>query len=193
MTKFNEKFNLLRPDLQKSLSASHIDPDTLSAFQRILLTTDGMVTEMLEAYLQEHMIVSKLAQSESRVPRRIRELQLDEGSTVMHRRILLQGQDSQANHLYAESSIAVDRLIDPIRAGLMHSRKPIGLLILENRLETFREILVCETEAAGDLAIHFGIAEDAALLSRTYLVFARSVPIMLITEKFPQSSFADRL
>ena len=42
--------DLMRTDLQRSLRGSPVDPSKLTSFQRILLTTDGMVTEMLEAY-----------------------------------------------------------------------------------------------------------------------------------------------
>jgi chorismate-pyruvate lyase len=40
----------MRYDLDQSLTISHIEPSRLSAFQRILLTTDGTLTEILEAY-----------------------------------------------------------------------------------------------------------------------------------------------
>ncbi|NNF15674.1 MAG: DUF98 domain-containing protein [Gammaproteobacteria bacterium] len=191
MVKARQTTDLLRTDLQQSLAASAIDVRKLSVFQRILLTTDGMVTEMLEAYLQEHMVVSKLAQGEARTARVVTELELDEGDAIMHRAILLTGESSHRHHLYAESAIAVDRLIKPIRDGLLNSRKPIGMLIQENRLETFREILVCEEEPADDLAEYFGISRDALLLSRTYRVLAHGHAIMLITEKFPEQFFMD--
>jgi hypothetical protein len=48
-----DKYSLLRYDLDESLTRSHIEPSRLSAFQRILLTTDGTLTEILEAYLFE--------------------------------------------------------------------------------------------------------------------------------------------
>jgi chorismate-pyruvate lyase len=68
----------------------------------------------------------------------------------------------------------------------LNSAKPIGLLILENRLETFREILGCAREPAGAIGRHFQIAADDYLISRRYRVIAHGQPIMLITEKFPE-------
>jgi chorismate-pyruvate lyase len=96
---------------------------------------------------------------------------------------------SHKNHIFAHSVIAPDRLSDRIRDGLVHSGKAIGLLILEDRLETFREILSCGREQAGDLAEHFLIDPDAFLIYRTYRVIVNRSPIMLITEKFPESGF----
>ncbi|MGA1624076.1 MAG: hypothetical protein ACO4AJ_00320 [Prochlorothrix sp.] len=43
----------LRPDLQESLAHGHIDPSKLGILQRIILTTDGTLTEILEAFLYE--------------------------------------------------------------------------------------------------------------------------------------------
>ena len=181
--------DLLRTDLQHSLKRGPVDPKELSSFQRILLTTDGMVTEMLEAYLWERMTVVKLSQEDVRSEVAIPELEIEKGHEVLQRTILLQGRMSHKNHIYAHSIIVPGRLDEPMREGLLHSGKAIGLLILEDRLETFREILSCGREQAGDLSKHFFIEPDAFLIYRTYRVMAKGVPIMLITEKFPESEF----
>jgi chorismate-pyruvate lyase len=181
--------DLLRTDLQHSLKRGPVDPKELSSFQRILLTTDGMVTEMLEAYLWERMIVVKLSQEQVPSEVDVPELEIQKGENVLQRTILLRGRMSHKNHIFAHSVIAPDRLNDRIRDGLVHSGKAIGLLILEDRLETFREILSCGREQAGDLAEHFAIDPDAYLIYRTYRVIVNRSPIMLITEKFPESEF----
>ena len=181
--------DLLRADLQRSLKRGPIDPKELSSFQRILLTTDGMVTEMLEAYLWERMIVVKLSQEHVPSQVDVPELEIRKGENVLQRTILLRGRMSHKNHIYAHSIIAPDRLDDRMRDGLVRSGKAIGLLILEDRLETFREILSCGREQAGDLAEHFLIDPDAYLIYRTYRVIVNRSPIMLITEKFPESEF----
>ena len=57
-----EQSQVMRTDLQQSLTRSHIDPSTLSTFQRILLTMDGTVTDILAAYLLEEIQVVKLSE-----------------------------------------------------------------------------------------------------------------------------------
>lgn len=178
--------NLLRLDLQKSLKRSPINPKDLTSFQRILLTTDGMVTEILEAYLWEQMKVVKLFQESFCLEDKIPSLNNEIGCNVLQRKILLRGRLSQKNHIYAESIIIPDRLDEKIRDGLLNSNKPIGLLILENRLETFREILDCGKEKAQDLSAYFNIKKNDYLIFRTYRIFANRLPIMLITEKFSE-------
>jgi chorismate-pyruvate lyase len=180
----------MRTDLQRSLKTSPVDPSRLTAFQRILLTTDGMVTEMLEAQFWERMVVERLFQEDYPLETPIPELDCEPGEHVLDRRILLKGRMTHLARIYAESFIVRDRLPAPIRDGLVNSQKPIGLLILENRLETFREILACSLEEVGDLGEYFGLEPTAGLISRRYRVIAHGKPIMLITEKFPELDFA---
>ena len=181
-----DRADLMRTDLQRSLKGSPIDPSRLSSFQRILLTTDGMVTEMLEAQFWERMVVERLFQEDYVLEEELSELECKTGDHVLDRRILLRGRISHLARIYAESFIVLDRLPDFILDGLLNSQKPIGLLILESRLETFREILGCAREESGDLAQYFGIEPKDDLISRRYRVIADGQPIMLITEKFPE-------
>jgi chorismate-pyruvate lyase len=178
--------NILRLDLQRSLKRSHINPKDLTSFQRILLTTDGMVTEILEAYFWERMKVKKLFQDYFILEHSVPFLEIEKGCKVLQRKICLSGRLSQKNYIYAETIIVPDRLNEELREGLLESEKPIGLLILENRLETFREILDCGKEQAQDLAVHFNIKKKDFLIFRTYRIFENHLPIMLITEKFPE-------
>jgi chorismate-pyruvate lyase len=166
-----------------------LDMLELSTIQRILLTTDGTVTEVVEIYAGESMRVVKLAQGLVPVERDVKALDLRKGHEVLSRHILLQGKFSGDNFLYAESLIVPDRLDEKVRDGLLRCNQPIGYLIMENRMETFREILVWGSEAAGPLADHFHIDENDSIVFRTYRIFANQHPIMQITEKFPESYF----
>jgi chorismate-pyruvate lyase/acyl carrier protein len=181
----------MRQDLDRSLIKRSINPLTLSAFQRILLTTDGTLTEILEAFAGESIRVVKLFQEVCVLDQAVSALELPWGASVLRRKILLQGRMSLVNFIYAESIIALDRLDEGVRNGLLQSQKPIGLLILERRIETFKEIVDCGREPAGSLADYFPIAPDAAILSRTYRMITNAQPIMLITEMFPESYFRD--
>lgn len=179
--------DLMRADLQQSLKRSPVNPRNLSSFQRILLTTDGTVTEMLEAVLWERMKVVKLSQELLKAEEDLPLLEAKKGTGVLDRRILLRGVVSHKNHIYAESLVLPDRLSDHMKDALLNSAKPIGLLILEERLETFREIMDCGKEPAGHVAQYFDIPADSFLIYRTYRVFAHRHPIMQVTEKFPES------
>lgn len=182
---------MLRIDLRESLCQSTVDPQALSSFQRILLTTDGTVTDILEAYLWEAIQIVKLHQACIETDASVPYLDIGPGAPVLIRKIILRGKSSDRNHIYAESIVALDRLDDRIRHGLIETQKPVGQLMLEARLETFREILSCCYEPAEEIGGYLGIAADARLISRTYRVFANRQPFMLITEKFPETAFRD--
>ena len=94
---------MMRQDLNQSLIRNHIDPSKLSTFQRIVLTTDGTLTEILEAYLFEKIRVVKLSEGIVSVNQDILPLKVQQRSEVIKRKILLQGKISRKNFIYAES------------------------------------------------------------------------------------------
>jgi chorismate-pyruvate lyase len=154
--------------------------------QRILLTNDGTLTDILEsAFLESIDLVrleTRLTQASTAVPA----LELEAGAAVMERKILLQGQRTGVNYAYAESIIATDRLEPDFLYQLIHLDIPIGRLWLENRLETWKQRLEMFRCPAGELAMHFAIDSHVELLARSYRVFNNRRPIILISEYFPQ-------
>ena len=180
---------LLRNDLQESLNRNHIDPVTLSTFQRILLTTDGTVTDILEAYLFEQIRVVKLSEQIVALDRELPLMDLKKGTEVIVRKILLQGKISRKNVIYAESIVVPEKLEERFRNALLETKVPIGKIWFEQRVETFKEILDSKKEFAGDLANYFNIDPSDEMLSRTYRVVTNRQPVMMITEKFPESYF----
>src|SRR5688572_17449884 len=107
--------HIMRRDLDQSLERRSIHPLSLSALQRILLTTDGTVTDILEAFSGESVRVVKLFQEAKRIDHAVPALQLPWGENVLRRKILLQGRMSLVNLIYAESIIALDRLTERVR------------------------------------------------------------------------------
>ena len=181
----------LRTDLHKSLRQSQIEPTQLSPFQRVILTTDGTLTDMLEAYLFEGICLIKLSEGIVSADHDIPALHLSCGSKVLERKILLQGEVTKSNWIYAESVIVLDRLEEEFRHKLLYSQTPIGKLWLEYRIETFKEIIASIREPAQEIAHYFHMHENDYLLCRTYCVFSNHQPIMMITEKFPEHYFIE--
>ncbi len=189
LPEMQEKDQILRTDLQQSLKRSHIDPSNLSTFQRILLTTDGTVTHMLEAYLFEQIHVIKLSEKLVSLTQDIPVMELKKGTEIIARKILLQGNISRRNFIYAESIIVPERLDEKFRNELLKTRAPIGKIWLEQRVETFKEILDSGKELANDLSNYFAIEPEENVLFRTYNVLHNRKSTMMITEKFPESYF----
>jgi len=165
------------------------DAATFTRFQRMLLGTDGTVTHILEAYADEPIDVVKLLQGVDTSNDADAHLRLSGDDKVLRRRVLLRGRESGRPLLYAEAVVALGRVEPAFLDGLVGTDKPIGILLAENRTETFREILAVDREPAGALGAHFGIDATAELISRTYRIMARQQPMILITEKFPADCF----
>jgi len=178
-----------RPDLQGSLTHNGIEIAKLSSFQRIILTTDGTLTHILEAYLLEAIQVVKLSEGFVGLTQSSASLNLNVGDEVIERKILLQGKTSKRNWIYAESVIVPDRLDERFRECLLKSHESIGRLWLEQGIETFKEIIHSNEQFAENLSEYFNISKQEKLFSRTYRVFSNRQLIMTITEKFPTSYF----
>jgi chorismate-pyruvate lyase len=168
----------------------------LSRFQRLLLITDGTVTNLLEQYLNEAIIVKKLYE---KVEYDIHQLPLAhedfihaEQMPVVKRKVLLEGQATNQHWIYAESSILLNNLPQHFRTELLLSEQPIGKLWEKYKTETYKVILHSERINANHLARYFDIEENDVLLSRTYGVYSNKKLTIVITESFPSSFFTDK-
>ena len=180
---------IMREDLQQTLDKSHINPAELSTFQRILLTTDGTLTHILEAYLYEQVQVVKLSEKSTTLTQDLKSMDLSKGTEVIARKILLRGKISRRNFLYAESILVPERLETKFRDELLTTKTPIGKIWFENRVETFKEIIDSGKEKNNFLANYFGLETNHSFFFRTYCVYSHDRATMMITEKFPASFF----
>jgi chorismate-pyruvate lyase len=113
----------------------------LSIFQRILLTTDGTVTDMLEAYFFEPIQLIKLAENKILSAQDLPVINLKKDAEIIERKILLQGKISRRNYLYAESILILERLAPQFRKALLETKTPLGKIWLDQKVETFKEII----------------------------------------------------
>jgi chorismate-pyruvate lyase len=155
----------------------------------MLLSTDGTVTRLLETYAGEPIEVVKLRQDFDIAGAGDEPLCLPEGDSVLRRHVLLRGRQSRQNLLYAEAVVVPGRVDRGLLDALLATDAPIGALLAEHRMETFRENLVVARERAGRCGVHFGVDAGTELIYRTYRIVARREPMILITEKFPAGSF----
>lgn len=160
----------------------------LNLLQRILLCTDGTVTDLIALYAGEEIQVHKVRQ-EIVVCQPPPVLRCDGPVQVLNRQILLQGQ--RRNFLYADSQFIFVRFSPDMQQRLLHTNQPIGLLWKQERLETYREIIDKSIVRCPHLAHYFELPEDAWFISRTYLIHHGGRPLGAITEQWPTSAFAD--
>jgi len=159
------------------------DDESLSLLQKVLLTTDGTVTQLLEIYTSEKIRVEKL--EHALVTGAPSSLDVAPSEPVLSRKILLRG--NTRPYMYAHSWLVPSRMPRGMQEAILNTETPIGLLWKATRLETFREIIDFRREQDSEVSALFGV--DALLLSRTYLIHAGGSPMGLIVEKFPATYF----
>lgn len=184
------KNQILGSNLKTSIRS--ITPD-LGTFQKILLKADGTVTAMLEAYLSEPIQVVKISEKLANMELKFPNTKLNKQEQVIARKVLLQGEISQRNFIYADSLILLNNLDEQFSYELLNTKKPIGKLWSDQKVETFKEIIASGEEPANELSNYFCIEPEANVLFRTYSVFSKGKIIMIITEKFPQSYFLPKV
>lgn len=160
--------------------------EVLSLFQKILLTTDGTVTDLISLYKGETIKVDIIDQ-EIVFADAPAYLQCGREALLLKRIVLLKG--PSGSHVYAESIFVIERLSENIRERLLETNLPIGLLWKEERLESYREILTYYIEREDKVSALLGQPAGSDLLSRTYLIHNKQSVLGAITEKFPFTSF----
>jgi len=161
-----------------------LDAETLTPLQRILLVTDGTLTEILEAYLLEPIELVKLSERLLNGADMSAPLAMDATERVLERRINLRGVQSGTVYVHAESLILVDRLDPAFQTELFETNIPLGRLWRRHRLETFKEFVSAGYRPAGELGAQLACAEDVSVLGRVYDVFSGRRLVMRIAENF---------
>ena len=161
----------------------------LRPLHRILLTTDGSITRILEAVEMCPVEVEAVLQEVVEAPREIAALLgIRPGEEVNHRVVNLRTPERVL--VRACSYAALSRLEPEFREQAMRAEKPIGRIMAELQVESRREVLdFCVVEAGRELARAFGIAEGSLLLERRYLIVHHSQPLLYIVERFPHGLF----
>lgn len=158
-----------------------------SLFQKILLSTDGTVTNLICLYLDQKIIAKKISNNLVTVDC-FGLTDKKPFEKVLSRSILL-GVPNGQDYVYAESSFIFDRFSYSIRKQLIESDLPIGLLWQSEKFEMYREILEHSVETSPTVSTYLGVPLQTPLFSRTYLIHHQNCVIGQITEKFASTSF----
>lgn len=142
---------------------------------RLVLTTDGTVTPMVEHIVGEPVVNARLVQSYGPVEDDSRHLlgAMDDVE-FLSRTTDLVGARSGTVYIRAASVVRPHVLPAAVRAGMLRAEEPIGRLLRAHRVETFRELLTCRVLPNADAF-------------RRYRVFIGGVPALLISETFSTS------
>lgn len=165
----------------------------LSPIQKILLGTDGSVTQVLETITGSRIAVKTEVQEIIGADGATAErLGIREGEPVNHRVVDLLDSSTGNILIHASSETPLSRLPPEFRDDMMKADIPIGRIISRHHIEARREILGARVTSAGTEGSRiFSICKNEPLLSRQYRIIHGGEPLIFIEEQFPYSQFLD--
>lgn len=160
----------------------------LSSLHRILLTTDGSITTVLEALFGEVSVETEFQKEVEAGSRLAEQLGVGPKARVNLRAVTLKAGEKAL--VYAISLTPMERIEPEFREEIMKEDIPIGRILRKLKIEYRREIGSCSAiEAKGKLLEVFAIVEGETLLMRKYKIVRKGEVMMKITEFFPYGLF----
>lgn len=150
----------------------------LPPFLRVLLTSDGTVTNSLEAFFWEPVSVRLVQQREQSLHADAPYLERAKGEPIAVRDVQLLGENSHTIYCNARSLICFDLLSESFQRDLHDQRLGVGELLRDCGLETYREIL------------EIGCDEEKDEVWRIYRIVMGQRPFIQISERFPMAVYA---
>jgi chorismate-pyruvate lyase len=182
---FDPLSDLFVAQFAKPAQLGAVNLRALTPFQRALLVIDGTVTKFIEAYTLEPVETIRIGQERRRLSADQPWLEAAAGIEVLARSVYLKGKYSGTVHAYAISLVVPDRLPEPLRELLKDEAGSLGRILLDNRMETRRDVLWYGREPLQDLPDPIRHLVGGEVISRTYRIILGGQPVMLINEKFP--------
>jgi chorismate-pyruvate lyase len=166
-----------REDLHRPARGENVVFEALPPILRVLLTTDGTVTDVLAAWFLEEVEAIDAEMAE-------------EGEIVL-RRVVLAGRGSGLRYVHAVSELRMDVLPREIRSALAASPRGIGQALRALGLATNRTVEDRWQERAGEKATLLRVRPHDVLVARRYLITLGDAAAVRIVERVPVSLFSD--
>jgi len=112
------------------------------------------------------------------------DLEVDPGETLLVRAAVLKGRRSGCPYVYAESTIALGRIPESVRARLESSSDPIGRILTEQGIAVTRGPVSVSRPDSMSFWREVAVADGDDPLVRTYRLSVDGRPAMVITECF---------
>ncbi len=162
----------------------------LSDVQKILLTTDGSVTRILEVLTKKPVVIETKVKTIIKADEDLaRALKIKSGEDVNFRVVHLKNPDDRAL-IFAKSWTPMKGLNNSIKKDLTSADIPIGKILIKHKIETRREIMSIDTINADDEMVKaFDVKLGDLMLSRYYNIIHEAKILIRINEAFPISSF----
>lgn len=171
-----EKINDLEKDYGKSFSNT----------QKILLTTDGSITAILDVLYGKITLDTLDQHLENADEYHARLVNIDEGEEINFREVIMHKDGHPL--IYAISHVPLGRCSKEVCSDLLRADIPIGRILKNYKIESRREVNNIFIEKPNEtLKELFKTDED--FLARDYVIINNNEILMWIKEMFPVSYF----
>jgi chorismate-pyruvate lyase len=161
---------------------------TFSNTQKILLTTDGSITAILDVLYGKITLTTLDQHFEDADSEHAKLVNVEEGTEINFREVIMNIDGKPL--IYAISHIPLARCSKEVCADLIRADIPIGRILKNYHIESRREIRNIFIEKPNDtLKELFGTDED--MLARDYVIINNDEVLMWIKEVFPVSYFTE--
>ena len=160
----------------------------LSNTQKILLTTDGSITAILDVLYGKISLSTIDQHFEVADESHAKLVNVDEGTEINFREVIMHRNNKPL--IYAVSHIPLYRCSKEICADLIRADIPIGRILKNYKLESRREVNSITIEKPND-KIKEIFNTDEEILARDYVIINKAEILMWIKEMFPISYFTE--
>ncbi len=159
----------------------------LSNAQKILLTTDGSVTTILDV-IRGHVTIETLEQKFVEADTEMAQLlNIEVGDKVNYRVVVIKTDEPL---IYAISLIAVERLENDMKEDLIRADIPIGRILRKHNVESRREVKSIYFEEPNHEMKEI-FKTNSPMLTRTYNIIHKDQILIWLLETFPYTHFQD--
>ena len=156
--------------------------------QKILMTTDGSITAILDVLYGKIALKTLEQHFEEATEESASLVNVDVGDEVNYREIVMHKDEQPL--IYAVSYIPLKRLTKEMKDDLVRADIPIGRILKKYNAETRREINTIQIEKPSDkLKELYNTEED--FLARDYTIIMNGEILMWIKEFFPINYFTE--
>lgn len=173
-----EKINKVEKDNNKNFSNT----------QKILLTTDGSITAILDVLYDKITLTTLEQHTEIADKHQAQLIDVNPGEEINFREIIMHKDEKPL--IYALSYVPMKRLTEEIKCDLIRADIPIGRILKIHNIESRREIKNIFIEK-GNKTLEKLYNTKEEFLSRDYTIIHKGEIIMWIKESFPISYFTE--
>ncbi|WP_286009261.1 chorismate--pyruvate lyase family protein [Methanobrevibacter woesei] len=159
---------------------------TFSNTQKILLTTDGSITAILDVLYGKITLTTLEQHFEKATESTSEYVNVEVGDEINYREVIMHKDDKPL--IYALSYVPLKRVSNEIREDLIRADIPIGRILKSYKIESRREINNIYIEKPNETLKNL-FKTDEDMLARDYVIINNNDILMWIKEVFPISSF----